>query len=118
MGGDFDRVLSYIFQNDITINLIQNDTEVKSVELIKNKNELKKVLIKGLGGTTLQPAVDLIAEKYNNFPTVILTDGQTDTLDFSKVKQRVLILSVADFCPISGDNGKIKQIKVEKDAKI
>jgi predicted metal-dependent peptidase len=42
MCGDFEKVLSYIFQNDIHINLIQIDTKVNAVENIKNKRDLQK----------------------------------------------------------------------------
>jgi predicted metal-dependent peptidase len=72
--------------------------------------------IKGLGGTTLQPGIDYINShkglKGNNL--VILTDGYTDSLDFSKAKSnKVLILTTSAESPIaSGKN--VKQILVEK----
>jgi predicted metal-dependent peptidase len=69
--------------------------------------------IMGLGGTTLMPGIDFIADKKNKiymFNLVILTDGYTDSLNFSNIKTKTLILSTADKCPITFDNGKVKQI--------
>jgi len=116
MNGQFEIVLSEIFKDDYQINLVQCDTDVKKFVKIQSKNELKKMKIKGLGGTTLQPGIDYISShkglKGNNL--VILTDGYTDSLDFSKAKSnKVLILTTSAECPIaSGKN--VKQIIVEK----
>lgn len=115
MGGTFERVLSYVYRNDIEINLIEADTEVKWIENIKNARKLETLKIKGLGGTILQPAIDLVAEKYNDFNTVVLTDGYCDSLDLSKIRGRVLLISIGVKVPISRSNGKIKQIVVEKE---
>lgn len=113
MGGEFEKVLSYIFQNDIEINLIQIDAQVQDVIKIKEKKELERMRIKGLGGTVLQPAIDFMTEPKNKIHrnnTVILTDGWTDSLNFKNVKTQTLILSTAQKCPITFDNGKVKQI--------
>lgn len=115
MGGTFERVLSYIYRNDIEINLIEADTEVKWIENIKNKRKLETMVIKGLGGTILQPAIDLVADQFNEFNTVVLTDGYCDSLDLSKIKGRVLMVSIGVKVPISRSNGKVKQIMVEKE---
>jgi predicted metal-dependent peptidase len=114
MGNDFENVLSYIFRNDCTINLIQNDTEVKSINKIKNKKELTRMKISGLGGTIIQPAVDHIAKNFNNFCTCILTDGETDDLDFSAIKKKVIILYLNKAVGIKAGNN-IKQFQVESD---
>jgi len=114
MSGSFEKVLSYIFQNDIEMNLVQIDTEVKKVYKITCKKELEKMKIFGLGGTTLTPALKFIADKKNKisiFNTVILTDGCTDSLDFQGIRTKTLILSTDGKCPIAFDNGKIKQIE-------
>ena len=98
MCGDFERVLSFVFQNDIHINLIQIDTEVKMVEDIKTKRDLQKVMIKGMGGTVLQPVIDFVnnpKNKLNSFNNVLLTDGYTDTLNFSQVHGKTLILTTS-----------------------
>ena len=116
MGGTFERVLSYIYRNDIEINLIEADTEVKWIENIKNKRKLETMVIKGLGGTILTPAVELVADQFNDFNTVILTDGHCDSLDLSRIKGKVLIISIGVKVPISRSNGKVKQIIVEKES--
>ncbi|MCK9415532.1 VWA-like domain-containing protein [Candidatus Dojkabacteria bacterium] len=116
MNGEFERVLSYIFQNDIEINLIQCDTEIKSFVSIKQKRELEKMPIKGLGGTTLTPGLQYIAsdKNLNKCNNVILTDGYTDSLDFTGVKGNTIILSTSTQCPIFKSNSKIRQIIIDK----
>ena len=118
MGGDFERVLSYIFQNDIHINLIQIDTKVKAVENIKNKRDLQKMVIHGLGGTVLQPAVDYVIDpvnKISKFNTVILTDGYTDSLNFSECLHKVLILTTGTVPKYKDPKGKVKSIMIDKE---
>lgn len=115
MGGTFERVLSYIYRNDIEINLIEADTEVKWIENIKKKRQLETMVIKGLGGTMLQPAINLVAEQFNEYNTVVLTDGYCDSLDLSKIKGKVLMISIGVKVPISRTNNKVKQIMVEKE---
>lgn len=113
MGGEFEKVLSYIFQNDIQINLIQCDAQIQKVLKIKERKELEKMRIQGLGGTTLQPGLDFISDKKNKiymYNTCILTDGYTDSLNFKNIRTKTLILSTASNCPIQYDNGRVKQI--------
>ncbi len=114
MTGLIEKVLSYVFRNDIALNLILIDAEIQSVQLIRNMRELQKIKLSGYGGTQLNPAIKLVAEKYNQFATVILSDGFTDSLNFENIKGKVLIISADKKCPISKDNGKIKQIIVDK----
>jgi hypothetical protein len=111
--GTFERVLSYVYQNDIEINFMESDTQVNWVEKLKSKKQLESIPIKGLGGTCLSPMIDYIVEHHNDCSTVLLTDGYTDSLDFSKVKGNVLIISVGVPCPILKSNGKVKQICIE-----
>ena len=116
MCGDFERVLSFVFQNDIHINLIQIDTEVKMVEDIKTKRDLQKVMIKGMGGTVLQPAINFVnnpKNKLNSFSNVLLTDGYTDTLDFSQVHGKTLILTTAQAPHYSDPKGIVKCIHID-----
>jgi len=116
MNGQFEKILSEIFKDDYQINLIQCDTDVKNFVKINNKNELKKMKIKGLGGTTLQPGIDYInsQKKLKGNNLVILTDGFTDSLDFTSCKNsKVLILTTSEFCPVSSGKN-VKQIMVEK----
>jgi len=112
--GTFERVLSYVYQNEIEINFIQSDTEVKWVENFKKRRQLETMKIHGLGGTAMTPAINYVVEHYNDFPTVLLTDGYTDSLDTSKLKKNLLIISVGTSCPITRSNGKTKQITLEK----
>ena len=111
--GTFEKVLSYVYRSDIEINFMESDTQVNWVQKIKSKRKLESIPIHGLGGTCLQPMIDYIVEHHNECNSVLLTDGYTDTLDFSKVKGRVLIISVGVKCPIGRSNGKVKQILVE-----
>ena len=113
MGGTFERIISYIYQNDIEINFIEADTEVKWVQKLKNKKHLETIPIKGLGGTALNPAIAYVREHFNEFNTCILTDGYCDNLDFSGIKGKVLVISQGVPCPIGVSNGKIKQITIE-----
>ena len=115
MGGTFERVLSYIYRNDIEVNLIEADTQVKWVQAIKSKRHLESIPIKGLGGTVLTPAVDYVVEHFNQYNTLILTDGYCDHLDLSRVKGNVLIISIGVKVPISKTNNKVKQIVIEKE---
>lgn len=113
MSGEFDKVLSYIFQNGIRMNLIQVDARIQQVVKIKEKKELEKMKIRGLGGTSLNPGLEFIADKKNKiymYNTVILTDGYTDSLNFKDIHTKTLILSTAEKCPIQHDNGRVKQI--------
>ena len=117
MNGQFELILSEKFKDDYQINLIQCDTDVKNFVRIKNKNEIKKMKIKGLGGTTLQPGIDYINshKELKGKNMVILTDGYTDSLDFSNSKNaKVLILTVGENCPIAKGGKNVKQFHVEK----
>jgi len=115
MGGTFERVLSYIYRNDIEINLIEADTEVKWVQAIKSKRKLESIPIKGLGGTALQPAINYVVDHFNQFNTLVLTDGYCDNLDLSKIKGNVLLISIGTKVPIARTNNKVKQILIEKE---
>ncbi len=113
MHGYFEKALSYVFQNNICINLLQCDTQVYDLGMLKSKKELQKMKVHGLGGTEIQPAFDVVREKYNKHNTVLLTDGYTDNLNLEGIKGKVLILTVDAECPIAHDNGKLKQIIIE-----
>jgi hypothetical protein len=115
MGGTFERVLSYIYRNDIEVNLIEADTEVKWVESIKSKKKLESIKIAGLGGTMLMPAVKYVEDNFNQYNTLIITDGYCDSLDLSKLQGNVLLITIGVEVPITKTNGKVKQIKVSVD---
>lgn len=114
MGSTFEKILSYVYRNDIEINMIQGDSEVKWVENFKSGKKLETMKIHGLGGTILQPSVDYVVKNFNQYNTVLLSDGYCDNLDLSKVKGKVLMISVGTQIPISKSNGKVKQIVVEE----
>ena len=113
MGNTFEKVLSYIYRNDIEVNMIQADTQVNWVEKFMNQKKIDRMKISGLGGTILTPAVDYVVEHFNQYNTCILTDGFCDSLDLSGLKGKVLIISIGVKVPISKSNGKVKQICVD-----
>jgi predicted metal-dependent peptidase len=115
MGNTFEKVLSYIYRNDITVNMIQADTQVNWVDKFMDKKKIERMKISGMGGTVLQPAVDFCVENFNKYNTCILTDGYCDTLDLSKLNGKVLIISIGTKVPISKGNSKVKQIVVDID---
>ena len=115
MGNTFEKVLSYIYRNDITVNMIQADTQVNWVDKFMDKKKIERMKISGLGGTALMPAVDYVVEHFNQYNSVVLTDGYCDSLDLSKLKGRVLIISIGTKVPITKSNGKVKQIVVDID---
>lgn len=115
MGGTFEKVLSYIYQNDIEINLIESDTNVKWVENIKSKKQLASIPIKGLGGTILQPAVNYVIDNLNYCNTLVITDGYCDDLDLSKLKGNVLILTIGKQVNVLSGNGRVRQLKIDVD---
>jgi len=53
-----------------------------------------------------------VAEKFNDTNLLVLTDGYCDSLDISKIKGNVLMISIDVKVPITVSNGKIKQIIV------
>jgi predicted metal-dependent peptidase len=94
MSGYMEKALSYVFQNGLTINLIQCDTKVNKYTVIKDKFQFKKLEIIGMGGTTLQPGIDYISnnKQINKLNTLILTDGYCEYLNTDHLK-KVLIIS-------------------------
>lgn len=113
MCNEFEKVLSYVYKNNVEVNMIQADTQVTAVDKIKNTKNLNTLKIKGLGGTTLMPAVEYVVENCNQFNTAILTDGYTDTLYLDKLKGKVLILTTSTECPIGSGKDKVKQIVID-----
>ncbi len=116
MGNTFEKVLSYIYRNDIEVNMIQADTQVNWVDKFMDKKKIERMVISGHGGTVLQPAVDFVEQNFNKFNTCILSDGYCDNLDLSKLKGKVLIISIGVKVPIARSNGKVKQICVDIDS--
>ena len=116
MGNTFEKVLSYIYRNDIEVNMIQGDTDVKWVDKFMDKKKIERMVIAGHGGTVLQPSVNYVVDHFNKYNTVILSDGYCDTLDLSKLKGKVLVISIGVKIPIGRSNGRVKQICVDIDS--
>ena len=113
MWGLTEKVLNYIYRNDIEVILIQADTEVKATDKVKGMKDLEKKKIIGGGGTTLQPSINYANDKFPGIAICMLTDGYCDTLDFSNTRSNVLIVSAGTKVPIARSNGKLKQILVD-----
>jgi predicted metal-dependent peptidase len=114
MGPSIDKVCNEIFKDGYEINLVVADTRVSVVHHITNKEQLRGLNLHDCGGgTTMQPAINyLVEKKWQNFGTVLLTDGWTDTLDTSEINN-FLILWTGDPCPIA--KGKPMQIEIPPD---
>ncbi len=117
MHGLIERVLNYVYQNDIEINLIQADTQVNKVETLKSGKKLEAIKLVGFGGTVIQPAIEYVVENFNKYNTVILTDGYCDTLDLSRLKGKTLIITAGTKVPISKMGKGVKQIFVDNNLK-
>jgi len=119
MGGSFEKILSYVFQRNIVINLIQVDTDVQSYITLSDMKDFKNLKISGYGGTMLQPGIEYIKTKkeLSGFNLLVLTDGYTDTLNFNDLPgcKKVLIISNGTKTPISKENrASVKEIIVER----
>lgn len=113
MKDQFEKVLSAIYQSEIEMRLIQCDTEIKKIIVIRSKMELQRMAITGLGGTNLQPAINYMIEREpeKNCGLIILTDGKSNTLDFTSFKKQILIITSSDICTYIGSN-KVRIIKL------
>jgi predicted metal-dependent peptidase len=108
------KMLTFIMKNNVEIFLVQNDTEVKDKRLITRMKELNGLKIHGGGGTIMQPAINfLVKNKMVEYPTIMLTDGYTDRLNFSAIRNKVLILTNQQLCELEGKKNHVRQIKVE-----
>lgn len=114
-GGLIEKTLSYIYKQDVVINLIQADTQVNKVERYTKTKNIQNMVISGYGGTVLMPAIEYVANdsRLNGFATVILTDGYCDTLDTSNLRKKCLIISCGTRVSMYRDNGKTKQIMTD-----
>jgi len=108
MGGDFEKVLSYIFQRNIMVNLIQVDTNVQQFIRLDSLNDFKNLKIKGFGGTELQPGIEYIknTKALHGFNLCVLTDGYCDSLNFNNIPgcKKVLLISSGVSVPIQSSN--------------
>ena len=105
MNGYFDKILSYIFQDGYSVNVVQCDAGVQKSLVVHEKSQLQKMVIKGLGGTVLQPAIEYLKEnKMHKYSTVVLTDGYTDTLDLTGMAKSILISCGQETPHVKGRN--------------
>jgi predicted metal-dependent peptidase len=95
IGNIFDPIFKILLEKNLKINLAQVDTEVRSYVKVKSMKDFKNIAIGGIGGTILQPGVDLFKDKFNNLDLIVLTDGYTDELNFNGIKN-VLIISTCE----------------------
>jgi predicted metal-dependent peptidase len=110
MDGNLEKMLSLIFLNGYSINLIQCDSKVQNHIKINSKKELQKMEIKGYGGTVLQPAINYVSDKLNNTGLIVLTDGYTDDLNFSKIKNKSLVFTCGVDPVVSGLNVSVVKL--------
>jgi predicted metal-dependent peptidase len=115
MWGRFEIVLKEIFRDNYVINLIEADTEVRSIQKITDKKQIQRLKMKGGGGTELSPAVHYVINPDNGlskWPTILLTDGYCDSIDFRGSSCEFLILTTDEL--VHHSNGsRVKQIKIE-----
>ncbi len=119
MSGDFEKVLSYIFQRNIVVNLVQCDTVVQKYDKITSLKDFKELRINGLGGTELQPGIEYLktTKELAGFNVVVLTDGYCDSLNFSGIPgcKKALIISSGIEVKIKSENKlPVKQIVIDK----
>jgi len=95
MMGDFEKVLSTIYKNNLVSWVVMVDTEVKKAEKVSCMKDVSKLKIEGFGGTILQPGINFVLgdKRLNSLPMLVLTDGDCDSLSFDGVRSKVLILS-------------------------
>lgn len=112
MTGNYNSVLKYLNSKFLDSMCVMVDTEVKKVTRFTKETLSKPVAIKGGGGTILQPAVNFLVENNRTkAPTLVLTDGYTDTLDFSCFNNEVLIITSDVIPEFLGQS--VKAIKAE-----
>lgn len=99
---ELDKYIANVI-GDYETRIIQCDTEICYDKIIKNVSEWKKVPRKGGGGTTLMPAVSKLIETKDFCPLYIITDGYTDTLDFTHYKDKVTIITTSVAPPYIGN---------------
>lgn len=113
MHNEINKVLSTVLESGLDIQLVQVDTKVQAVQNITNPSDLRKVELKGFGGTILQPAIDYVVDKYNDGKgLVVMTDGYTDCLDLTSYTGRVVLLTT-DKEPPHKSNGKTQTVLID-----
>jgi predicted metal-dependent peptidase len=109
MMAKFKKVLGFLLIKDVVINLVQIDTEIKSVKKISRPDQIRSLNIRGLGGTELQPAIEYVKKNLSHSPLAILTDGYTEELDLRGIPGVTSIITTDTF---SVSVGKYKVFKI------
>lgn len=93
MAGYIEKVLGVIFRDSITVHIAQCDTDVKQIVRAEKRSDIQKMQVKGFGGTTLQPAIDMFKahKSLKKLNIVVLTDGVCDSLDLSGFKKALVV---------------------------
>jgi predicted metal-dependent peptidase len=113
MSSEYALVLSYLLNAKCSVNLIQCDTNPSDVTVIHNQSDVKKLVLLGGGGTVLQPGINKFKTLgLSKNPIAILTDGYTDTLDFSGFSSAIILYTDKP-SPVSS-NSNVEQIKIGK----
>lgn len=118
MMGNFDKVLTEIYKDGLTVNIVECDTQVQKVIKTTKKSELNTLSIKGLGGTELNCGIKYIQDPKNGlskYSTAVLTDGELyETLDFGNRGQWLILTTHnTDIKMINGNNVRIIKIDNE-----
>lgn len=73
---EFMSEIHHIYKAGVDITIIQCDTEIRSIESYKGKNELK---VHGRGGTEFNPVLEYYNEHQREFTSLVyFTDGECD----------------------------------------
>lgn len=99
---DLDKYVANVIGNYET-RIIQCDTEVCYDRVISTMSEWKKIPKKGGGGTVLMPAINKLIAERDFCPLYLITDGCTDTLDFTRYKESVVIVTTGEAPPFIGN---------------
>lgn len=103
---ELDEYIGHLF-GKFTLNVIQCDTDVQNVHVVKSKNDWKKIKKIGMGGTILQPGINaFIEKKLHKIPLVIVSDFYTDLFDFAKYKNHVTFVKTRGAVDPSFENLK------------
>jgi predicted metal-dependent peptidase len=111
MWGEMNKVLSAINREGFRMLIVPVDTEVheSAVIVCETASDLKKIKPAGGGGTTIQPGIDYANKKWPGKPVVVLTDGYTDHLNFTKCPGSIVLTT----SEAPGTTGKVTIIKIK-----
>ena len=99
-GKRMGELLGWIVDCFDSVNLIQVDRDVRAIDLVHNRSQLRASLVNYEFGTIMQPGIDAIREQFAEYDTVFLTDGLTEELDLTGLRGNMLILTTYYHTPI------------------